>query len=743
MADVGEIARLYASSCSTSVALGDAWLLPQRVVELERAVHDVDEDRRRLLRYRLRWSDVACPMASELPSSVSASTYAPTGQHALRVVVLEGKPKPRTCLELWHHGSLIGRVDGSKLHGKVMAEGGTFGGFGWSACEHRVAYVAECSEPESPPLFAPAPRASGEPEGAASPGQKHWFREDWGEKLSGTDRLGLFIVDFKAMTIKQLPGVPSHITPGQPAFWGEDIVYAGWDAGVRKLGALYCMQRPSALYLAHPGGAASSKHSCLTPGLKIARAARPAPRIDGQGRGSLAFLGSTRGFDTHTGCLELFVLEPTAGAVPRQIVPVVETPKHDGFAGICMDSSLPRQCWGAGAIYFNSFVGSRMTAWRVVPGDSGLGDIAPVQRPAKAEANASCRVLAVSDSAVVLVWSTPCQPERATVRSLKDDGDAVDLPPLGPCAVVAGLPRGPETAVDLRWSVQGVTPSDGGSRFDAVLVEPVQFHKPGIILLLHGGPHSASTTAFDHHIPFLVHSTDCAVLSVNYRGSLGFGKQALESLPGHVGQQDVQDCMDALKAALTTGVFDEGRVAVVGGSHGGFLTAQLIGQHPDVFHAAAMRNPVTNIAALAATSDIPDWAFVEGLGLGSYDFGGRQALTADVLSMMLSRSPIVHVDKVRTPTLVALGMKDRRVPPSQGLDYYHALRAREVPVRLLCYEGELHPLDGPACDADHWVNVAVWFNEHLPPPTMQVPGAPVDLTRASSLGSDGAVRGPR
>jgi len=202
---------------------------------------------------------------------------------------------------------------------------------------------------------------------------------------------------------------------------------------------------------------------------------------------------------------------------------------------------------------------------------------------------------------------------------------------------------------------------------------------------------------------------------VNYRGSTGFGQRDLESLTGKVGKQDVEDCMAALHHVLGLGDFDERRLGVVGGSHGGFLTAHLIGQYPHVFRAAAMRNPVTNMASMLTGTDIPDWNFIEGLGLGTYNFTSPGPTTADNIAALWPKSPIAHAAKVTTPTLVALGMKDRRVPPAQGLEFYHALKSRSVETRLLTYKDDGHALDRPATDADHWINVAAWFNEWLPP----------------------------
>jgi acylaminoacyl-peptidase len=68
---------------------------------------------------------------------------------------------------------------------------------------------------------------------------------------------------------------------------------------------------------------------------------------------------------------------------------------------------------------------------------------------------------------------------------------------------------------------------------------------------------------------------------------------------------------------------------------------------------------------------------------------------------------------VKAPTLMALGMKDLRVPPSQGIEYYHALRAKNIPTKLLVYEDCDHAIDRVTSEADHWLNIKQWFDEHL------------------------------
>jgi len=732
------LARLYGRLCSATVTVSDAWFLSDNVVQINRSINDIDEDRKRVMQYTAHLAHGLVPaFPTELPATVIAALPSPSGRKMARIVKLTAKPKVRVCIELWHGGSLCRRIDCSKLHDDVITSG-SFGALNWSEDESRIVYVAEEKIPESPsPFGACADGASSDKAEEVAAGRANWYREDWGEKLGGSDHLALFMAKFSDGSISKVFGVPEDITPGQPVFWGEEIVYVGWPAGVRKLGLLFCVQRPCALY-ATPwqtasngsGASAAQPHSCLSAGLHVARCPRPAP-----GGGALAFLVSLKPFDTHGGCLELFLLE-NPKVSPRCLVEVQAAPSESGFAGLYngpLDPCVPRDCWHGGRIYFNVPSGAREEVWSVSTG--GSSTLERLNPPSMVLAQASTRLLATGHAGLLLMCSDPCRPGKLVIR--KDDGGDCELPAFDPCAVVAGVPCGLDFLEGVKFDIMKVKPSDGGEVFDAVLVEPVEEEQqPGLILFIHGGPHAVSTTWFNHSVAVLIRATGCAVLQVNYRGSIGFGRTALESITGRIGTQDVSDCMAALSMALETGRFDTERVAVTGGSHGGFLTTHLIGQHPATFKAAAVRNPVINIPAMITATDIPDWGFVETLGTGKYNFASATTLpTAKDLQAMLAASPIAHVDKVVTPTLVALGLKDQRVPPSQGKEFYYALAARGVPTRLLCYEKDTHALDSAATDADFWINVGLWFSEFMPKHLTTAPPPPEEgVLRTASLG---------
>eukprot|EP00937_MAST-01D_sp_MAST-1D-sp2_P002715 g2715.t1 len=240
---------------------------------------------------------------------------------------------------------------------------------------------------------------------------------------------------------------------------------------------------------------------------------------------------------------------------------------------------------------------------------------------------------------------------------------------------------------------------------------------PPLVAMPHGGPHSATTCKYTPTAAFVcVAGAGAAVLHVNYRGSLGQGRAALQSLLGRCGGQDVADVDAAVGAALAQGAGDPGRVSVVGGSHGGFLGAHMVAQHPGRYRAACLRNPVTDIASMVHRTDIPDWCFVE-CGL-PFDFErGAKVPSAEELLAMRAASPIARLADIRAPVLLLLGERDRRVPPSVGLDFYHQLRAHgggaaRTDTRIMRYPKDTHAIDTPGSEADAWLHVLLFLRQH-------------------------------
>ena len=120
------------------------------------------------------------------------------------------------------------------------------------------------------------------------------------------------------------------------------------------------------------------------------------------------------------------------------------------------------------------------------------------------------------------------------------------------------------------------------------------------------------------------------------------------------------------------------------------LYISVIAQYPAFFSAAVLRNPVIAAGEMFSVTDIPDWDCAEIIGK---DRSATTVLTPELFQNLQRASPISHVDKVQAHVLLLIGEDDRRVPPSQGRSYYHALKGRGKNVEMLCFPGKGHALD--------------------------------------------------
>lgn len=123
-----------------------------------------------------------------------------------------------------------------------------------------------------------------------------------------------------------------------------------------------------------------------------------------------------------------------------------------------------------------------------------------------------------------------------------------------------------------------------------------------------------------------------------YTGSIGFGDKYIDKLTGRVGTLDVSDCMATVEELVRLGISEHGRQLVHGSSHGGFIAGHLIGQYSDVFKAAVMVNAVTSLGEFVASSDEPDFPFVE-MGI---PYPPGTCMTPEIYQVFYEASPIAH-----------------------------------------------------------------------------------------------------
>lgn len=201
-----------------------------------------------------------------------------------------------------------------------------------------------------------------------------------------------------------------------------------------------------------------------------------------------------------------------------------------------------------------------------------------------------------------------------------------------------------------------------------------------VILYIHGGPHTAFGNALMLQLEFF-RSAGYAVAYCNPRGSTGYGQDYVE-LGKRWGDIDEADLMGFLDTVLAQFPLDPNRVAVAGGSYGGFMTNWLTARHPERFKAAVTDRSICNWTSFFGASDIgPRFTYVQ---LGAKPWENPQVLW--------EKSPMSLVHQVKTPTLVVHSEQDHRCPIDQGESWYTLLLQRGVPTRFFRCPEEGHEL---------------------------------------------------
>jgi len=202
--------------------------------------------------------------------------------------------------------------------------------------------------------------------------------------------------------------------------------------------------------------------------------------------------------------------------------------------------------------------------------------------------------------------------------------------------------------------------------------------QPALLVMSHGGPTGATSAAFNLGVQYWT-SRGIAVLDVNYGGSTGYGRAYRERLKGQWGIVDVDDCVNGALYLVQQGLVDGNRLAITGGSAGGYTTLSAL-TFRDVFKAGASHFGISDLEALAKDTHKFESRYLDGL-IGPYP---------DRRDLYLERSPIHHTHKLSCALILFQGLEDKVVPPSQAAKMFEAVRAKELPVAYVAFEGEQH-----------------------------------------------------
>jgi dipeptidyl aminopeptidase/acylaminoacyl peptidase len=296
-----------------------------------------------------------------------------------------------------------------------------------------------------------------------------------------------------------------------------------------------------------------------------------------------------------------------------------------------------------------------------------------------------------------LGMQAPDEPVEAYVM------EVASLKPVRVSAANTDLPKQAigETRV-IKWKAKD------GKEIEGLLTLPVGYDKAKrypLILNIHGGPAGAFGETFIGAsglypiASFAAHGW--AVLRANPRGSTAYGINFRSANVNDWGGGDYQDLMSGVDAVIQMGVADPNRLAVMGWSYGGYMTNWVITQTTR-FKAAAAGAGLSNLISMWGTNDIPST-------LDDYFEGAWFEQPERYIRM----SPLAHIDKVTTPTLILHGESDIRVPTTQGYEMYSGIKRKGVPAEMVVYPRQPHGPQEPKMVLDIMRRHIAWIEKYL------------------------------
>lgn len=228
-----------------------------------------------------------------------------------------------------------------------------------------------------------------------------------------------------------------------------------------------------------------------------------------------------------------------------------------------------------------------------------------------------------------------------------------------------------------------------------------------MILDVHGGPWARDMWGYNGEVQWLA-NRGYAVLQVNYRGSTGFGKAFVNAADREWGGKMHDDLIDAVHWAVKEKIADPSRVAIYGGSYGGYAALAGMTMTPEVFACGVDIVGVANLNTFMKTIP-PYWApFLEQMKRRVGDF-----TTEDGRKFLASRSPVTFTDKIKRPLIIAQGLNDPRVNHDESEQVVKGMQAKNIPVTYVLYTDEGHGFARPENRMSFYAVSEAFLAEHL------------------------------
>lgn len=253
----------------------------------------------------------------------------------------------------------------------------------------------------------------------------------------------------------------------------------------------------------------------------------------------------------------------------------------------------------------------------------------------------------------------------------------------------------------LRW------PGPAGHRVAGLYYAPISRRfcasgSPPLVVIVHGGPTAQSTAGWNPACQFLA-TRGFGVLAVNYRGSTGYGRGYAQSLAGAWGEADVDDAISGADYLGAAGRIDRSRVAIMGGSAGGYTVLRALTARPDAFAAGISMYGISDLMQLVQETHKFEARYLDRL-VGPLP---------EAAALYEARSPLAQADRISRPLALYQGADDKAVPRAQSDMLAAALARRGIPHLYQVYEGEGHGWRRRETIEHFWGSVAAFLERHL------------------------------
>lgn len=248
---------------------------------------------------------------------------------------------------------------------------------------------------------------------------------------------------------------------------------------------------------------------------------------------------------------------------------------------------------------------------------------------------------------------------------------------------------------------------DGKWQISAFVYVPYSAQRNGknaAVVFIHGGPEAQLQNFIIRPIQYLVNQ-GYFVIAPNYRGSTGYGKEFQDANRFDLGGGDLDDVISAADWMVKTGYVDTKKIAVMGGSYGGYLSMMAVTKAPDRFAAGVPWIPFVNWFTVFENTSAELREFIlANMGDPNKD-----------VARFKERSPIYFVDQIKAPLLLLAGGNDPRCPKTEAEQVAQAIKKRGGTVELKVYENEGHGFTKIENQIDSYTRIAEFLKKYVPP----------------------------